>query len=146
MGSARFLICFATLFVALSLVPAPLLKAENTAQSPKQVITNQAIQFLNAGEFKKALYLSQKLKAMNPKDPAGYRVAAEVYWRMKEFAKVVFEVYHAERNYGVRSIPLYKLQTQALYWLGGLSATHQSLDRIENLLREQMKLAQGQKR
>ena len=131
--------CFVILlFLFLASHPS-LSAAEPPPQETKEALRSQALESLKAGHLNQAAGFIDKIKKLYPKDPLGYWLATQVYWRLKQLPAIIFEVRRAEIAYGVRSLDLYFEQARALYLLDGYGATLQVFDRAQALMDEMLK-------
>lgn len=129
--------CLLICLLSLSCLTAAGAAQNVTAQEAKEALANKAISSLQAGDVGTAASFIHKIKQIDPKDPLGYQLAVQLYWKLKRVDSVVWEVLFAEKNHGVRSLDLYLNQAEALYLLSGYGPVLPVLDKIESLLKEQ---------
>jgi tetratricopeptide (TPR) repeat protein len=113
-----------------------LLAAPIPPEALLDMLYRKGVEQVQAGAYDEALAIADQLLKMNPAAEPGYRIAVAVYWARKEHARLIFTVQLARRN-GIESLFLYSYLTQALYYVGGLSAALQGFRRIEDLLARQ---------
>lgn len=132
--SARIKTAAAALLLVFSM--DGLQAAPTTPEGLQDLLYQKGVEQVQAGAYDEALAIANQLLKINPAAEPGYRIAVAVYWARKEHARLIFTVQLARRN-GIESLFLYSYLTQALYYVGGLSAALQGFRRIEDLLAKQ---------
>ncbi|MDD5671506.1 MAG: hypothetical protein PHN49_07695 [Candidatus Omnitrophica bacterium] len=137
MFSLKSIMAF-TLFLLGLLMPLPPVHAEEmTLDQARQVLTQAGIQAIQRGDAAQAVTIADRLRQLDPKDEAGYRISVMAGWLIGDFHYIVATVQVA-KSQGVESIFLYKYMTQALFFLGDLGSAMQGFKRIENIMNQEM--------